>query len=106
MAADKDISWYPIPKGHDVCPACNGTGVGKPISETDLKYSWNQGKTHYRCMNCGGQDMGGKPRGYVRIDPATGKGCMHTFTGRNAGRCYTVFTCTKCSERYDIDSGD
>lgn len=105
-ALKADVTWYPVPKGSDVCPCCNGTGIGKELTEKDLTYSWNKGKTHYPCFNCGGQDMGGKPRGYAKIDPATGKGCNHSFTGRNAGRCYTIYTCVKCKDSYDIDSGD
>jgi hypothetical protein len=100
-----DRSWYPVPVGHDVCPACQGTGMVL-LTEAELKYSWNKDKTHRMCSNCGGQTMGGKALGYTRIDPATGKGCLHSVTGRNAGRCYTIYTCTKCKFSYDIDSGD
>ena len=104
--AQPDVSWYPVPRGSGLCPVCNGTGIGRALDEKELIYSWNKGKTHYQCNNCGGQDMGGKARGYTRLDPATGKGCLHAFVGRNAGRCYTVFTCSKCLDKYDIDSGD
>lgn len=100
-----DVSWYPIPKGCDLCPVCNGTCL-RELSEQERKYSWNKGATHGQCLNCGGQDMGGRARGYSKIDPTTGKGCNHTFTGRNAGRCYTIYTCSKCKYEYDIDSGD
>ncbi len=101
-----DTTWYPIPKGNDVCPCCNGTGIGKALTEIDLKYSWNKGKTHFSCLNCGAQTMNGKALGYTKIDPVTGKGCHHVFLGRNAGRCYTIYTCAKCNHTYDIDSGD
>ncbi len=101
-----DVTWYPVPKGNDVCPRCEGTGL-LPLSEKDLTYSWNKGKTHYGCTNCGGQTMSGKALGYTKIDPNTGKGCLHSFVGRNAGRCYTVYDCKNgCGYRYDIDSGD
>lgn len=101
-----DSSWYPIPKGYASCPTCNGTGIGAALTESELKYSWNKNKTHHTCGNCGGQTMNGKPLGYTKIDPNTGLGCLHTFIGRNAGRCYTIYTCTKCGYHYDIDSGD
>jgi DNA-directed RNA polymerase subunit RPC12/RpoP len=58
------------------------------------------------CRNCGGQTMYGKPLGYTAIDPETGLGCKHEYVGRDAGRCYTIYTCRKCGSRYDIDSGD
>jgi len=105
MATSPDISWYPVPKGYDTCPVCQGTGKIE-LTEQELAYKWNTGKTHRACCNCGGQDMSGKAMGYTRIDPANGKGCTHSFTGRNAGRCYTIYTCTKCGYNYDIDSGD
>lgn len=101
-----DTSWYPIPKGHSICPKCNGTGIGDALTEQDLKYSWNKGKTHFQCNNCGGQTMSGTPLGYTKIDPNTGLGCLHDFKHRLAGNCYHVYTCTKCSYKYDIDSGD
>lgn len=51
--------------------------------------------------------MNQKALGYTLIDPATGKGCKHSFTGRNIGRCYNEYTCIhKCGYKYDIDSGD
>lgn len=36
----------------------------------------------------------------------TGTPCRHEFVGQDAGRCYTVYTCKHCPERYDIDSSD
>ena len=101
-----DTGWYPIPKGHDICPCCNGTGIGKALTEADLKYSWNKGKTHFPCFNCGAQTMGGRAHGHTKIDPATGKGCSHTYVEKNGGRCYHIYTCSKCQDRYDIDSSD
>ena len=66
------------------------------------------------CQNCGGQTMYGKPLGYTKVDPNTppmqflidGLGCHHEYVGRNAGRCYTIYTCKKCGSSYDIDSSD
>jgi len=100
-----DSSWYPIPAGYKQCPVCEGTGV-VPLDEKELTYSWNKGATHRACCNCGGQTMSGRALGYTKIDPGTDLGCKHTFVGRNAGRCYTIYTCTKCGTHYDIDSGD
>jgi len=104
-AAPWDTSWYPVPKGHDVCPVCNGTGQ-RELSEKEQAYSWNKGKTHAPCLNCGGQTMGGRASGYTKVDPNTGEGCHHTYTHRSGGRCYHIYTCTKCGDQYDIDSGD
>ena len=105
MTVAIDRSWYPIPVGNAICPTCEGTSV-VPLSEKELTYNWNKGKTHRACSNCGGQTMSGKALGYTKIDPTTGLGCQHTFTGRLAGRCYHIYTCTKCRFSYDIDSGD
>src|SRR6478735_3420984 len=100
-----DLSWYPVPKGHDTCPDCQGTGLVE-LTEQEKSQNWNKGKTHRQCTNGGGQTMSGKALGYSKIDPATGKGCHHNVTGRNAGRCYTIYTCKKCNYSFDIDSGD
>jgi hypothetical protein len=105
LTATIDRSWYPIPVGHDTCPVCEGTGL-VPLKESELGYSWNKGKTHRQCTNCGGQTMSCKALGYTKIDPATGKGCIHHVTERLAGRCYHIYTCTKCKFSYDIDSSD
>ena len=105
MTVAIDRNWYPVPVGNAICPKCEGTGL-LPLSEKDKQYSWNKDKTHYACINCGGQTMSGKAMGHTKIDPSTGLGCDHTFQGRNAGRCYHVYTCTKCRISYDIDSGD
>lgn len=100
-----DSTWYPVPKGYAECPCCKGTGLVE-LTEKEKLYSWNKNKTHRQCSNCGGQTMSGKALGYSKIDPNTGLGCEHTVTGRNAGRCYHIYTCTKCGFSYDIDSGD
>lgn len=96
-----------------MCPKCNGS--------TRMPYEYTHDKTgQYRkvmagyresddtlaCDNCGGQTMGLKATGRTRIDPATGMGCMHTYRGRTTSNCYHEYTCTKCGDRYDIDSGD
>lgn len=40
------------------------------------------------------------------VDLYVVKGCEHRFEGRTAGRCYTIYTCSKCGHTYDIDSSD
>lgn len=103
-----DISqvWKPIPQGMAICPMCKGTTIGKPYSETELKYTWNKGKTNHPCYNCGAQTMSCTPMGYTKIDPNTGKGCTHHFVHKLAGRCYHEYTCDICLYQYHIDSGD
>ena len=101
-----DLLWNDIPAGNDICPKCQGTGIGDPLSEIDRKWSWNKNKTHHACHNCGAQTMSNKALGYTKIDPRTGKGCLHAFLGRQAGNCYTVYHCMRCDYTYDIDSGD
>ena len=100
-----DTGWYPIPVGHDICPCCNGTGL-RELSVQEQSYSWNKGATQGKCLNCGGQTMSGKAKGYTKTDPSTGKGCKHTYTKKNAGQCYHIYTCSECGDKYDIDSGD
>ena len=86
------------------CPACNGTGQ-ELIPEAEMKYSWNKGKTHRPCQNCGGQTMYGKATGksYLRDD---GTACQHEYTGHTKGRCWTEYICNHCGYSYDIDSSD
>lgn len=100
-----DTTWYPIPPGNAICPCCEGTGLIE-LTEKEKTYSWYKDKTHRQCTNCGGQTMSGKALGHTKIDPATGLGCKHTYTERSGGRCYHIYTCTKCGYSYDIDSGD
>lgn len=40
------------------------------------------------------------------IDLYVSQNCDHNFVGKSAGRCYTIYTCTSCGHRYDIDSSD
>lgn len=58
------------------------------------------------CDNCGGQTMSNRGTGRTRVDPATGAGCLHSYRHQRGGNCYHIYTCTKCGDRYDIDSGD
>jgi rRNA maturation protein Nop10 len=95
----------PSPAGMGRCPVCHGTGVGEALTAQEQKYHGNQGITHNDCQNCGGQTMGRTPAGFVRLNKA-GEPCKHTYKGRSAGRCYTIYTCTDCGGAYNIDSGD
>jgi hypothetical protein len=93
-----------IPTGHGECPICHGTGIHKLTPEESAKYWKNP--TEIKCRNCGGQTMGGKTYGYVRLHKDNGRPCVHEYKGRNVSRCYTVYDCPHCGDRYDIDSGD
>lgn len=89
------------------CPVCEGsTRVPAP----DARYKTSM--SGYRaeddtlpCGNCGGQTMHGRATGQVplRLD---GTPCKHSYVGRNAGRCYYIYTCEHCAHSYDIDSSD
>ena len=90
-----------------ICPVCNGT-TRVPAGDNKYKHviaGYDKETDTFACTNCGGQMMYGRPTGRVplRLD---GTPCRHEYVGRNAGRCYTVYTCRHCTSRYDIDSGD
>lgn len=98
-------------KEKGVCPVCNGTGH-MPCPDSLRKYGVSSGWYGYRaeddtvtCTNCGGQYMFGKPTGEVNLR-ADGTPCVHEYEGRNAGRCYTIYTCKHCDDNYAIDSSD
>jgi hypothetical protein len=102
-----------IPKGCSVCPACNGTTRVKLADGDAWMRTWKGGLSYYdpdtdtkTCDNCGGQTMSMKALGYTKTRPGTDQGCLHEYTGRSAGRCYTVYTCKHCHSTFDIDSGD
>jgi hypothetical protein len=100
-----------IPAGMAVCPKCDGS-TRRPVPEASKPYrhslaTYCAEDDTLACNNCGGQSMSLTARGFTSINPATGLGCLHQFRGENAGRCYTVYTCTLgCGARYDIDSSD
>ena len=87
-----------------ICPVCNGTKK-IPLTEEEKKQWWYKDQTERECFNCGGSTMYGKASGFVRLRP-DGTPCKHEYIGRNAGRCYTIYTCKHCGDFYDIDSGD
>lgn len=90
------------------CPKCLGSGR-RPCPESTRQYrvaTYRASDDTLACDNCGGQTMSLTATGQTRVDPATGLGCLHEYRGVKAGNCYHVHTCTKCGDRYDIDSGD
>lgn len=106
--------WTPIRKGEGVCPVCNGTTRVAPLTEQDAwMRTWRGGLSYYdpatdtkTCRNCGGQTMSGIATGVVRLRP-DGTPCTHSWKGREAGRCYRIFTCIHgCGTSWDEDSGD
>ena len=86
-----------------ICPACNGTKEVL-LKESELKYSWNKGKTHQHCSNCGGSEMYGKASGKVNLRDV-GEPCLHEMKGTKLGNCYWGYTCKYCGYSYNIDSG-
>lgn len=94
-------------KATGVCPVCNGTGR-RSASNDKYKHvmaGYDANTDTVPCHNCGGQTMYGQPTGVVPLR-ADGTPCVHEYTGRNAGRCYTIYTCKHCGQTYDIDSSD
>ena len=101
-----------LPEGYGECPVCNGTGhMPCPDAQTRLYgvqsgwYGYRAADDTVRCTNCGAQTMSSRPIGYTKLNKA-GAPCRHSYVGRNAGRCYTKYTCTDCGDEYAIDSGD
>lgn len=88
------------------CPKCNGTTRMPATDLNRMCVGYEKTTDTLPCDNCGGQTMAGKAFGETKADPLTGLGCLHDFKGRNAGRCYTVYTCAKCRASYSIDSSD
>lgn len=91
------------------CPVCNGSGriPVEPSQERWKKImaSYDEATDTFACRNCGGQTMNCHGTGQVNLR-ADGSPCVHEYQGVNAGRCYTVYTCVHCGDRYGIDSGD
>lgn len=92
---------------YGTCPVCNGTTriPAGNISYKSVVAGYDKNTDTLECNNCGGQKMFSKPTGEVPLRP-DGTPCKHEYTGKNAGRCYTEYTCTHCGDRYGIDSGD
>lgn len=92
------------------CPKCLGS-TRRPWPSADHTYApmtatYDRDTDTLACDNCGGQTMSLRATGQTRVDPATGLGCLHHYVGQRAGNCYHIYTCLKCQDRYDIDSGD
>ena len=91
-------------EGYGVCPVCNGS-TEVLLTADELRYSWNKGKTHRVCTNCGGQHMFGHATGEVPLR-SDGTPCKHEYTSATVGRCLTRYTCKHCRSSHEIDSGD
>lgn len=90
-----------------ICPVCTGT-TRVPAGDNQYKHviaGYDKETDTFACTNCGGQTMYGRATGRVPLR-ADGSACRHEYVGRDAGQCYTVYTCRHCNHRYDIDSGD
>lgn len=102
-----------IPPGQGLCPVCNGTGRAEAdfeVGDSARQHGWygfqaDDGKI--TCRNCGGQTMYGKATGLTRLR-ADGTPCKHEYGGQRhpSWRCYNIYTCKHCGDRYDIDSSD
>lgn len=99
-----------IPENCGVCPKCKGT-KRRPLPENMRRYAphlatYDGATDTLACDNCGGQTMSLTATGYTKkSNPHDTEGCLHKFAGRNAGNCYTIYTCKFCGQSYDIDSG-
>jgi len=89
------------------CPVCNGSArIAAPDDRYKTVYSgYDAAANTLPCKNCGGQTMYGRATGQVPLRP-DGTLCQHSYISRNAGRCYTIYTCEHCSHYYNIDSSD
>ena len=93
------------------CPVCSGTGRMptpnhlRKYGEQNGWYGYSKEDDRMTCTNCGGQTMYGKATGKSRLRK-DGSPCVHEYTGRSLGRCYTGYTCKHCGYSYEIDSGD
>lgn len=91
------------------CPVCDGSGrrAVTPSEQSNASVMWGYDKASNTlgCRNCGAQRMSGKATGLVPLR-ADGSPCKHEYRGVQQGRCYTVYTCLHCEDRYDWDSSD
>jgi len=93
-----------------ICPVCAGTGR-RAVSDSERRYvkmiySYDAETDTLSCRNCGGQTMSGTATGKVNLRIDNGEPCVHEYQGRDAGRCYVVYTCKHCNDYYGIDSSD
>lgn len=86
------------------CPKCNGS-KRVPPTESIRKYlpnvaTYDAATDTIACDNCGSQTMSLRGTGVTR------DGCLHEYEEETVGNCYHKYTCTKCGDVYNIDSGD
>lgn len=92
-----------IPEKMGECPVCVGTGR-VPLTEEDIKYSWNKDKKDKECCNCGGQKMFGTPKGFVPINK-NGDPCTHKYVSKvGRWKSTTMHACELCNDNYTTDS--
>ena len=90
------------------CPVCIGSGR-VPAGDSKYKsimYGYDKVTDTFMCNNCGGQYMSLAPSGKVALRHDNNEPCVHEYTGTNAGRCLTSYTCKHCGDWHQIDSGD
>jgi len=92
-----------------VCPVCTGS-CRVALQENQQRYAaviagYDAVTGTVPCSNCGGQYQFSCATGQVPLTP-TGKTCTHSYTGLNAARCLTTYTCDHCGDCYQIDSSD
>jgi hypothetical protein len=96
-----------------ICPKCAGSTRRPYPTEHDPDRRYAEMTATYdkltdtlACNNCGGQFMSLRATGYTKKRPGSNDGCLHEFVGRNAGNCYTEYSCKHCALSYAIDSSD
>lgn len=97
-----------LPTTRGECPCCNGTGKVTPAEGTkylSVMAGYDKMNNTLPCDNCGAQYMFGKSKGHVKLNNE-GLPCYHSYVGTNVGRSRTKYTCRRCDESFEIDSGD
>lgn len=90
------------------CPVCHGSCRRAYTGDTryaSVVATYDAATNTVACDNCGNQYMYSSAKGEVNLN-RDGVPCTHVYTGENAGRCLTTYTCRHCGDRYQIDSGD
>lgn len=92
---------YEIPENACVCPACNGTMIGREL--TPIEKTWWPNLTHRSCDVCSWGMMGS--HGYVYKDKTTGEPCInHEYEVNMKMTSYVMKKCKKCGLINERDS--